>query len=73
MKTLKSLAFILFFLCFKTTNAQEFKNTQKLSDLQQQFVNLRFGMFIHFNIPTYVNEDWPDPDTPASIYNPTKL
>ncbi len=21
--------------------------------LQQQFVDLRFGMFIHFNIPTY--------------------
>jgi len=73
MKTLKLLTYILFFLFFKTANAQEFKNTQKLSDLQQQFVNLRFGMFIHFNIPTYVNEDWPDPDTPASIYNPTKL
>jgi len=73
MKTLKLLTYILFFLFFKTANAQEFKNTQKLSDLQQQFVNLRFGMFIHFNIPTYVNEDWPDPDTPASIFNPTKL
>jgi hypothetical protein len=30
--------------------------------LQQQFVDLRFGMFIHFNIPTYLNQDWPDPE-----------
>jgi alpha-L-fucosidase len=73
MKKSTSLAFILFFLCFNITNAQEFKNTQKLSGLQQQFVNLRFGMFIHFNIATYVDEDWPDPATPASIFNPTKL
>jgi alpha-L-fucosidase len=44
-----------------------------LSQLQQQFVDLRFGMFIHFNIPTYMNQDWPDPDASPSIFNPTKL
>jgi len=73
MKAVKSLMFILFFLYSILMNAQEFKNVQKLTQLQQQFVDLRFGMFIHFNIPTYVNEDWPDPDTPAAIFNPTKL
>lgn len=46
---------------------------QPLAVLQQQFVDLRFGMFIHFNIPTYANQDWPDPDTPATIFNPAKL
>lgn len=50
------------------------KETQKpLSELQQSFVDLKFGMFIHFNIPTYANQDWPDPDMPATAFNPTKL
>lgn len=44
-----------------------------LAQLQQQFVDLRFGMFIHFNIPTYMDQDWPDPDASPSIFNPTKL
>jgi alpha-L-fucosidase len=45
----------------------------RLHALQQQFVDLRFGMFIHFNIPTFVNQDWPDPDAPVSLFDPTKL
>lgn len=44
-----------------------------LLERQQQFVDLQFGMFIHYNIPTYAPEDWPDPDLPASVFNPTKL
>jgi alpha-L-fucosidase len=44
-----------------------------IAQLQQDFVDLRFGMFIHFNIPTYANQDWPDPEMPASVFNPTKL
>lgn len=40
---------------------------------QQDFVNLRFGMFIHFNIPTFMDEDWADPDASPSLFNPTKL
>jgi alpha-L-fucosidase len=48
-------------------------NHRPLAQLQQQFVDLRFGMFIHFNIPTYMNQDWPDPETPASLFNPKKL
>ncbi len=46
---------------------------QDLHALQQQFVDLRFGMFIHFNIPTFMNQDWPDPDASPAIFNPTKL
>jgi alpha-L-fucosidase len=46
---------------------------ERLHALQQQFVDLRFGMFIHFNIPTFVNQDWPDPDAPVSLFNPTRL
>ncbi len=44
-----------------------------LSRLQSRFVDLRFGMFIHFNMPTYTDEDWPDPDASPSLFNPEKL
>lgn len=48
-------------------------NNDKFRKLQQQFVDLRFGMFIHYNIPTYMDDDWADPDASPSIFNPTKL
>ena len=28
-----------------------------LAQLQQEFMDLRFGMFIHFNIPTFSEQD----------------
>lgn len=63
------LATILAIFCFSVnTQAQ-----QPLQQLQQQFVDLRFGMFVHFNIPTYMNQDWPDPEASPAIFNPTKL
>ena len=46
---------------------------QRLHGLQQQFEDLRFGMFIHFNIPTYVNQDWPDPEASPDLFNPVHL
>ncbi|CAN5233592.1 alpha-L-fucosidase [soil metagenome] len=49
------------------------QSARPLAQLQQEFVNLRFGMFIHFNIPTYLNQDWADPEASPSIFNPTKL
>lgn len=48
-------------------------STPTLRELQQQFVELKFGMFIHFNMGTYANEDWADPDAPLSLFNPVKL
>lgn len=66
--------FIVFGVIFiGNVTAQQGSKAVPLAVLQQQFVDLRFGMFIHFNIPTYANQDWPDPDTPATIFNPTKL
>lgn len=47
--------------------------TKSLHQLQQDFIDLRFGMFIHFNMPTYANEDWPDPNASPSLFNPVKL
>lgn len=71
----KKLTFCLFFIALglyiRPASAQ--KDPLPLATLQQQFVDLTFGMFIHFNIPTYMNQDWPDPDASPAIFNPTKL
>ena len=53
--------------CLLVASLMTFASTKSLHQLQQEFVDLRFGMFIHYNIPTYAPEDWPDPDLPASI------
>jgi alpha-L-fucosidase len=72
----KVIPFLLCALIISTLNLQA-QNISKVarpySELQQQFVDLRFGMFIHFNIGTFENADWPDPETPASDFNPKKL
>jgi alpha-L-fucosidase len=59
----------LFILSIYSSDAQ----IKSLEQLQQEFVDLRFGMFIHYNIPTYAPEDWPNPDASPSIFNPTNL
>ncbi len=72
IKRISPLILIFLYLGFGA-RAQSTQKQVPLSTLQQQFVDLRFGMFIHFNIPTYMNQDWPDPDAPATLFNPTKL
>src|SRR5271170_7912660 len=41
--------------------------------LQQQFLDLRFGMFVHFNMATFQDREWGDPTAPADQFNPTAL
>lgn len=49
------------------------KRQVPLKELQQAFVDLRFGMFVHFNMPTFCPEDWCDPDANPALFNPVKL
>lgn len=63
--------FITFFILLAGLTATA--RQKSLHQLQQEFTDLRFGMFIHFNIPTFAPDDWPDPDLPPSVFNPTKL
>lgn len=58
---------------FLVSAVASFAQQKPLHELQQEFVDLRFGMFIHYNIPTYSPEDWPDPDLSPAVFNPTKL
>ena len=34
---------------------------QQLLELQQRFVDLRFGMFPHFNMAAFQDREWGDP------------
>src|SRR5277367_3560199 len=44
-----------------------------LLELQQRFLDLRFGMFVHFNMATFQDREWGNPTSPASQFNPTNL
>lgn len=43
-----------------------------LEDLQRAYVDLRFGMFIHFGILTYTGS-WAQGNLPIEMFNPTQL
>jgi alpha-L-fucosidase len=58
---------------FLTAQTKSNMQAKGLAELQQKFVDLRFGMFIHYNIPTYMDADWPDPEASPAIFNPKKL
>lgn len=46
---------------------------KSLHQLQQEFIDLRFGMFIHFNMATFQDREWGDPNGPVSAFDPTNL
>jgi alpha-L-fucosidase len=71
LKNLFLITCCAFTLSLKAQTAAQ--PVKPLAQLQQEFVDLRFGMFIHFNIPTYMDQDWADPDASPAIFNPKKL
>ena len=44
-----------------------------LLQLQQNFVDLRFGMFLHFNMATFQDREWGDPTSSPELFHPTAL
>jgi alpha-L-fucosidase len=46
---------------------------RQLLDLLQRFVDLRFGMFLHFNMATFQDREWGDPASSPDLFNPTAL
>ena len=46
--------------------------SKPLEQLQRDFVDLRFGMFIHFGILTYTGS-WSKPNLDIKLFNPTGL
>lgn len=46
---------------------------KSLLQLQQEFLDLRFGMYIHLNMATYEQREWGDPKTSPQLFNPVHL
>jgi alpha-L-fucosidase len=46
--------------------------TRSIEDLQRDFVDLRFGMFIHFGLLTYTGS-WGQGNLDSHLFNPTRL
>ncbi|WP_316843825.1 alpha-L-fucosidase [Pedobacter psychrodurus] len=59
-------------LCTVLTFAQQ-KMEKDLYLLQSNFVDLRFGAMIHFNMGTFTDEEWASPRHDPKEFNPTKL
>lgn len=78
MKT-QRLFSILFFLLFISvhTYAQpglsEPKPSSGPNKYQKDQIKRKYGMFIHFGINTFHNEEWTDGSKPAASYNPSGI
>ena len=46
---------------------------RSLLELQQNFVDLRFGMYLHLNMATYEQREWGDPTASPLLFNPKQL
>jgi len=46
---------------------------KNLLALQQSFVDLRFGMFLHLNMATFQDREWGDPSSQPDLFHPTAL
>jgi alpha-L-fucosidase len=42
-------------------------------ELQQRFLDLRFGMYIHLNMATYEQREWGDPKASTALFDPKNL
>ncbi|MET0934425.1 MAG: alpha-L-fucosidase [Luteibacter sp.] len=45
----------------------------RLQGLQQAFLDLRFGMFIHLNMATFEEREWGDPTLSPTLFDPKHL
>lgn len=43
------------------------------SDEVKAYMDLKFGMFIHFGVNTYTDQEWTDGTVPVSVYQPEEL
>ncbi|MEO8620219.1 MAG: alpha-L-fucosidase [bacterium] len=51
----------------------QYREAKPLIELQQAFVDLRFGMFNHFNLATFQDREWGDPHDAPTVFAPTAL
>ena len=75
MKTF--IIYLSLFFCVNCLYAQkgidEPVPSDKPNKYQQEQIKRKYGMFIHFGINTFHNEEWTDGSKPASSYKPTTI
>jgi len=62
-----------FLLLGNTLFAQSGLSKKVLEQSQLDFVNLGFGMFIHYGMPTFMEQDWSDPYAALELFKSPKL
>ena len=50
-----------------------YRTDRPMLELQQRFLDLRLGMFVHFNMATFQDREWGDPKGPVEAFDPTHL
>lgn len=54
------IAFRLFVALAMLLCGTQASMAKSLHELQQDFVDLKFGLFVHFGMGTYLDHDWAD-------------
>lgn len=77
MKTLFSLLIILILIHIcaaqnKTKDLVPIPSSEP-SEGHKKMIERKYGMFIHFGINTFHNQEWTDGSLPVSSYNPTEI
>lgn len=63
------LSFVILLIAISCLNSK----SKNLKELRQEFLELKFGMFIHFNMGTYYEVEWVEPGKDPMSFNPKKL
>jgi alpha-L-fucosidase len=73
IKRIVALLLVISAIALNPAAAQQKAAKKSLPELQQDFVDLGLGMFIHYGMPTFMDQDWSDPDAPLSLFQSPKL
>ena len=77
MKFLKLISFLCIITMMQKVSAQSGIDapipSMHPNEYQKQQINRKYGMFIHFGINTFHNQEWTDGSKPASTYRPTAI
>ncbi|RYY62430.1 MAG: crotonobetainyl-CoA--carnitine CoA-transferase [Chitinophagaceae bacterium] len=67
------VSFLCFCLAHQDLHAQVIQPSTRPNATQQAMITRGYGMFIHFGVNTFTDQEWSDGSTPATSYNPRQL
>lgn len=72
LNRLNILVFI-FSLIFPAAYAQHIEPSEKPNETQRQLQKRGYGMFVHFGMNTFIDQEWSEGKEPATTYAPSEL